>query len=87
MNRKVVNFRDAEYVTYSLQGKPQEDISWHNSFILRLASNSLVFASCLPAGSIENPGMSVGIFAGVGGRLRIFLSAMARSTSLGFSPS
>ena len=28
--RKVVNFRDAEFETYSLQGKPQEDISWHN---------------------------------------------------------
>ena len=28
--RKVVNYRDADFETYSLQGKPQEDISWHN---------------------------------------------------------
>ena len=30
MQRKVVNFREAEFTTYNLQGKPQEDISWHN---------------------------------------------------------
>ncbi len=30
MDRKVVNFRDAEWMTYSLQGKSQEDIAWHN---------------------------------------------------------
>jgi len=28
--RNVVNFRDAEFATYSLQGRPQEDISWYN---------------------------------------------------------
>jgi len=30
MDRKVVNFRDADFVTYSLPGKPQDDVSWHN---------------------------------------------------------
>lgn len=30
MDRKVVNFRDANFVTYSLQGKPKGDFSWHN---------------------------------------------------------
>lgn len=30
MDRKVVNFRDAEWSTYSLQGEPQADIFWHN---------------------------------------------------------
>ncbi len=28
--RKLVNFRDADFEIYSLQGKPQEDISWYN---------------------------------------------------------
>ena len=28
--RKVVNYRDADFATYGLQGKPQDDISWHN---------------------------------------------------------
>ena len=28
--RKVVNFRDAEFATYSLQGEPQADIAWHD---------------------------------------------------------
>ena len=28
--RKVVNYKEAEFQVYSLQGKPQEDISWHN---------------------------------------------------------
>jgi hypothetical protein len=31
MDRKVVDFRDANFVTYSLQGKPQDDFSWHNN--------------------------------------------------------
>lgn len=28
--RKVINFRDAPFETYSLQGEPQEDLSWFN---------------------------------------------------------
>ena len=30
VRRKVVNYKDAEFETYSLQGKPQADLSWHN---------------------------------------------------------
>ena len=30
VQRKVVNYKDAEFQVYSLQGKPQEDISWHD---------------------------------------------------------
>lgn len=30
MERTVVNFRNADWKTYSLQGCPQEDIFWHN---------------------------------------------------------
>lgn len=30
MERRVINYRDADFVTYSLQGTPQDDISWHN---------------------------------------------------------
>ena len=29
-SRKRVNFRTAAFETYSLQGKPQDDIAWHN---------------------------------------------------------
>jgi quercetin dioxygenase-like cupin family protein len=29
-SRKLVNFRSAGFETYSLQGKPQDDIAWHN---------------------------------------------------------
>ena len=28
--RRVVNYREADFVTYGLQGEPQADISWHN---------------------------------------------------------
>ncbi len=30
VRRKVVNYKEAEFETYSLQGKPQADLSWHN---------------------------------------------------------
>jgi len=30
VRRKVVNFKEANFETYSLQGKPQADLSWHN---------------------------------------------------------
>ena len=30
VQRTVVNFKEADFQVYSLQGKPQEDISWHN---------------------------------------------------------
>lgn len=30
VQRTVVNYKDADFQVYSLQGKPQEDISWHN---------------------------------------------------------
>jgi len=30
VRRKVVNFKEADFETYSLQGKPQADLSWHN---------------------------------------------------------
>lgn len=30
VDRAVVNIHDVEFQTYSLQGKPQKDISWHN---------------------------------------------------------
>ncbi len=30
LRRKVVNYKDADFETYSLQGKPQADLSWHN---------------------------------------------------------
>lgn len=30
MNRTVVNYKDAPYTTYNLQGKPQDDILWYN---------------------------------------------------------
>lgn len=29
-DRKVVNYKDVDFQVYSLQGKPQEDLSWHN---------------------------------------------------------
>lgn len=28
--RKVVNYKDAEFVPYGLQGKEQSELSWHN---------------------------------------------------------
>jgi len=30
VRRKVVNYKEAHFETYSLQGKPQADLSWHN---------------------------------------------------------
>ncbi len=30
MERSVINVEEADWKTYSLQGRPQEDISWHN---------------------------------------------------------
>lgn len=30
VDRNVVNYKDAEFQIYSLQGKPQDDISWFN---------------------------------------------------------
>ncbi len=30
VRRKVVNYKEADFETYSLQGKPQADLSWHN---------------------------------------------------------
>ena len=30
VERRVVNYKDADFKVYSLQGKPQEDISWHD---------------------------------------------------------
>jgi len=30
MKRTVVNYKDAAFDTYSLQGAPQKDLSWHN---------------------------------------------------------
>ena len=30
IRRKVVNYKEADFETYSLQGKPQADLSWHN---------------------------------------------------------
>ncbi len=30
VDRTVVNYNDADYKVYSLQGKPQADLSWHN---------------------------------------------------------
>jgi len=30
MQRNVINYRDADWQVYSLQGKPQNDILWHN---------------------------------------------------------
>ena len=30
VRRKVVNFKEADFETYSLQGKPQADLWWHN---------------------------------------------------------
>ena len=30
MKRYVVNYKNADFETYGLQGKPQKDLSWHN---------------------------------------------------------
>lgn len=30
MKRTVVNYKDADFQAYGLQGKPQKDLSWHN---------------------------------------------------------
>ncbi len=30
VERTVVNYKEADYQTYSLQGKPQDDIAWYN---------------------------------------------------------
>jgi quercetin dioxygenase-like cupin family protein len=29
-SRRMVNFKSAKFETYSLQGRPQDDLSWHN---------------------------------------------------------
>jgi hypothetical protein len=54
VRRKVVNFKEADFETYSLQGKPQADLSWHN-ISLCLANSYYVHKSPLFHGLV-NPG-------------------------------
>ena len=60
MDRKVVNFRDAAYATYSLQGKPQEDISWHN-ISWSEADQSGFFLAKFEPGAVSIPHKHLGI--------------------------
>ena len=50
MERKVINFRDAEFTTYSLQGKPQADISWHNISWSDVENSGFFLAKFEPGG-------------------------------------
>lgn len=60
MDRKVVNFRDAEYVTYGLQGNPQEDISWHNISWSDADESGFFLAKFLP-GAVSIPHRHLGV--------------------------